>query len=163
MGACQWTTTTRALLCSGAMEHRPKPWWKRPPGKPSITCPTLPGHWRGCGLRQSVSPLSRTPANRWQGGQSYPDRQASVRARIHVHIRWFRSPWQRYVMLLVLFVSRGMLIGFADAGEHARPVRIGALTSSWGPSPQVVGLRDGLVELGYREYEHFILGLRFTA
>ena len=80
-----------------------------------------------------------------------------------MHIRWFRSPWQRYVMLLVLFVSRGMLIGFADAGEHARPVRIGALTSSWGPSPQVVGLRDGLVELGYREYEHFILGVRFTA
>ena len=89
--------------------------------------------------------------------------QASVRAMVHVRVRVLRSPWQRYVMLLVLFVSSEMLFGFADAGERARPVRIGALTSSWGPSPQVVGLRDGLVELGYREYEHFILGVRFTA
>jgi putative ABC transport system substrate-binding protein len=41
-------------------------------------------------------------------------------------------------------------------------VRIGALTASWGPTPQIVGLRDGLVELGYREDEDFVLGVRFT-
>ena len=36
------------------------------------------------------------------------------------------------------------------------------LTESWGPTPEVVGLRDGLLELGYRENEQFVLGVRFT-
>ena len=36
------------------------------------------------------------------------------------------------------------------------------LTTSWGPTPQVVGLRDGLVKLGYREAEQFVIGVRFT-
>lgn len=48
------------------------------------------------------------------------------------------------------------------AGERAGPFLIGALTDSWGPTPAIVGLRDGLVELGYRENEQFILGVRFT-
>ncbi len=48
------------------------------------------------------------------------------------------------------------------AAERTRPVLIGALTDSWGPTPAIVGLRDGLVELGYRENEQFILGVRFT-
>lgn len=64
MGACRWKTTTRALSCSGAMEPRPEPLRKRSPGKPSITCPTLLGHLRGFGLRQSVSSSSPTPAVR---------------------------------------------------------------------------------------------------
>lgn len=41
-------------------------------------------------------------------------------------------------------------------------MRIGALTTSWGPTPGIVGLRDGLQELGYREDEHFVIGVRFT-
>src|SRR6266511_5778643 len=64
MGAYQWKTSTRALLCARAMEPRPKPLRKRSPGKPSITCPTLLGHLRGFGLRQSVSSSSPTPAVR---------------------------------------------------------------------------------------------------
>jgi putative ABC transport system substrate-binding protein len=36
------------------------------------------------------------------------------------------------------------------------------LTDSWGPPPHVVGLRDGLLALGYRENEDFELGVRFT-
>jgi ABC-type uncharacterized transport system substrate-binding protein len=44
----------------------------------------------------------------------------------------------------------------------AEPVRIGALTESWGPTKGIVGFRDGLQELGYRENEHFVLGVRFT-
>jgi ABC-type uncharacterized transport system substrate-binding protein len=43
-----------------------------------------------------------------------------------------------------------------------RPVRIGALTQSWGPTPALIGLREGLRELGYREPEDFVIGLRFT-
>ena len=30
-------------------------------------------------------------------------------------------------------------------------IKIGALTESGGPTPAIVGLRDGLRELGYRE------------
>jgi putative ABC transport system substrate-binding protein len=46
--------------------------------------------------------------------------------------------------------------------ERARPIRIGALTESWGPTPGMVGLRDSLQKLGYREDEDFFLGVRFT-
>jgi putative ABC transport system substrate-binding protein len=57
-------------------------------------------------------------------------------------------------------VSSGLLASGTGAAE--RPFRIGALTNSWGPTPQIVGLRDGLVELGYRENQDFFLGVRFT-
>jgi putative ABC transport system substrate-binding protein len=55
----------------------------------------------------------------------------------------------------------GPTIGTAD-GQGARPVRIGALTESWGPTTLLVGLRDGLQELGYREDQDFSIGVRFT-
>ena len=54
-----------------------------------------------------------------------------------------------------------MLAAPAPPGVH-EPFRIGALTSSWGPTPWVVGLRDGLLALGYHENEHFVIGVRFT-
>jgi putative ABC transport system substrate-binding protein len=41
-------------------------------------------------------------------------------------------------------------------------IKIGALTESWGPTPAISGLREGLLELGYRENEHFVIGVRFT-
>jgi putative ABC transport system substrate-binding protein len=62
----------------------------------------------------------------------------------------------------MLVVSSGVLGGGVPAAERVRPVRIGALTSSWGPTPGIVGLRDGLLALGYREGEQFELGVRFT-
>lgn len=46
--------------------------------------------------------------------------------------------------------------------QSKEPVRIGVLTDSWGPTPATVGLRDGLKALGYREDEHFHIGVRFT-
>jgi putative ABC transport system substrate-binding protein len=49
-----------------------------------------------------------------------------------------------------------------DAQQPPRLAKIGALTESWGPTPGIVGLRDGLQELGYRENEHFVIGVRFT-
>jgi putative ABC transport system substrate-binding protein len=48
------------------------------------------------------------------------------------------------------------------APRLAGPVRIGALTESWGPTTLIVGLRDGLQELGYREERDFTIGVRFT-
>ena len=49
-----------------------------------------------------------------------------------------------------------------SAEERTYPIKIGVLTASWGPTPDTVGLRDGLLELGYRENEQFVLGVRFT-
>jgi putative ABC transport system substrate-binding protein len=65
-----------------------------------------------------------------------------------------------YIVLLLL--SSMLLVSGMSNAEPQRPIRIGALTESWGPTPQVVGLRDGLVALGYRENEDFVLGVRFT-
>jgi putative tryptophan/tyrosine transport system substrate-binding protein len=64
------------------------------------------------------------------------------------------------VTLCVLLVC--LLPGPALASEHRPPVRIGVLTASWGTPPGVVGLIDGLVALGYRENEDFVIGVRFT-
>ncbi len=48
----------------------------------------------------------------------------------------------------LLFLGALLLPAGAAALKHGEPIRIGALTTSWGPTPAVVGLRDGLVELG---------------
>jgi putative tryptophan/tyrosine transport system substrate-binding protein len=70
--------------------------------------------------------------------------------------------WQRYPALYMILLCCELLTGFADAGERTRPFLIGALTESWGPTPQIIGLRDGLLALGYRENEQFVIGIRFT-
>jgi ABC-type sugar transport system substrate-binding protein len=66
------------------------------------------------------------------------------------------------MVLVALLVSSALLIGGASAAERVHPIRIGALTLSWGPTPGIVALRDGLLALGYREPEQFVLGVRFT-
>ncbi|MEE9521605.1 MAG: ABC transporter substrate-binding protein [candidate division NC10 bacterium] len=68
----------------------------------------------------------------------------------------------RYFTPLVLLVSSVLITWSGAAEERAEPIRIGALTASWGPTPQLVALRDGLVGLGYRENEQFVIGVRFT-
>lgn len=70
--------------------------------------------------------------------------------------------WARIGIIALLLVSSVLLAGSVRAVNRGRPFRIGALTTSWGPTPQVVGLRDGLVELGYREDADFVIGVRFT-
>ena len=69
---------------------------------------------------------------------------------------------RRTLGIALLLLSGGLIPTSGIAAEGAKPVRIGALTDSWGASPAVVGLRDGLQELGYRENEHFVIGVRFT-
>lgn len=61
---------------------------------------------------------------------------------------------------LAAVILGAVVLGGGPVG--AQPVRIGALTESWGPTKGIVGFRDGLQELGYRENEHFVLGVRFT-
>lgn len=63
--------------------------------------------------------------------------------------------------LLILLLQPLLLADFCLA-ERNKPIRIGALSDSWGPTPGVVGLRDGLKELGYRENKDFVIGVRFT-
>jgi putative ABC transport system substrate-binding protein len=69
--------------------------------------------------------------------------------------------WRPWIMGLLL-VSVAVVVGIAGAADRDRPIRIGALNPSWGPTPLSVGLRDGLVQLGYREDEDFVVGIRFT-
>ena len=63
---------------------------------------------------------------------------------------------------LVMLVLQPLLVFNVKGAERTQPIRIGVLTDSWGPTPGVVGLRDGLQELGYRENKHFVIGVRFT-
>ncbi|MBI3325553.1 MAG: ABC transporter substrate-binding protein [Nitrospinae bacterium] len=62
----------------------------------------------------------------------------------------------------MLLASSMLVSNSAGAGERAKPFQIGALTVAWGPTPGTVGLRDGLMALGYREHEQFVIGVRFT-
>jgi putative ABC transport system substrate-binding protein len=64
--------------------------------------------------------------------------------------------------IALILISSELLTSSVSAEERAQPIKIGVLTASWGPTPQTVGLRDGLLELGYRENEQFVLGVRFT-
>jgi putative ABC transport system substrate-binding protein len=66
------------------------------------------------------------------------------------------------MVLVMLLVSSTLLSRDASAAERAHPIRIGALTEAWGPTPEILALRDGLLALGYREPEQFVLGVRFT-
>jgi putative tryptophan/tyrosine transport system substrate-binding protein len=68
----------------------------------------------------------------------------------------------RRAILLLLILFQPLLVWRLDAAERKKPVLIGALTDSWGPTPGTVGLRDGLKELGYRENDDFAIGVRFT-
>jgi len=68
---------------------------------------------------------------------------------------------RRYIFLILSFIC-GLSIADSRAAERATPIKIGVLTDSWGPTPGVVGLRDGLEKLGHRENKDFVLGVRFT-
>ena len=68
----------------------------------------------------------------------------------------------RRQLLFGIMLAAGDLIGRDVLAQPPRLVKIGALTESWGPTPAIVGLRDGLQELGYREDKDFTIGVRFT-
>jgi putative tryptophan/tyrosine transport system substrate-binding protein len=67
----------------------------------------------------------------------------------------------RMAMLATLLAVH-MFITYLSEGQAKRLIKIGALTDSWGPTTAIVGFRDGLQELGYRENQDFVLGVRFT-
>ena len=67
-----------------------------------------------------------------------------------------------YIPLVVLLVSGGLLTGDARATDQAGPVRIAALNPAWGPTEADIALSDNLLDLGYRQNEDFVIGIRFT-
>jgi putative ABC transport system substrate-binding protein len=67
-----------------------------------------------------------------------------------------------YLILFLLLAGSALLTCDVGAAERGKPIKIGVLTDSWGPTPGVVGLRDGLEKLGYRENKDFVIGVRFT-
>src|SRR5687768_14548010 len=66
------------------------------------------------------------------------------------------------VLMIGLAMTSAVIMNHEVAAQPARVIKIGALTESWGPTTGIVGLRDGLHALGYRENEHFVIGVRFT-
>jgi len=62
---------------------------------------------------------------------------------------------------IVLLVSHGLL-GARRTLQSGAPFRIGALTESWGPTPSIVALRDGLLELGYSRERAVCPRVRFN-
>lgn len=68
----------------------------------------------------------------------------------------------RHFIFAILAFTCGVSAADSRAAEHKTPIKIGVLTDSWGPTPGVAGLRDGLEKLGYRENKDFVLGVRFT-
>lgn len=75
--------------------------------------------------------------------------------------RVMKLPVRRFIFVILAFTC-GLLTADSRAAERTTPVKIGVLTDSWGPTPGVVGLRDGLKERGYRENQDFVIGVRFT-
>jgi putative ABC transport system substrate-binding protein len=87
---------------------------------------------------------------------------ASARSRRHRKKTLVREMARWQLMVLLLVAIKPLLVCEVGAAERTKPILIGALTDSWGPTPGVVGLRDGLTELGYRENQDFVIGVRFT-
>ena len=65
-----------------------------------------------------------------------------------------RSATASWVLLTLLYAAPALAL--------EKPVRIGVLTPAWGPPGALGGLVEGLIDLGYRENEDFVIGVRFT-
>jgi putative ABC transport system substrate-binding protein len=86
---------------------------------------------------------------------------------VQVDTKWRKigrptSVWFSAAATLLQLVIGGIPTGAFGPTDRVRSIKIGALTDSWGPTPSIVGLRDGLIEHGYREGEEFEIGVRFT-
>jgi hypothetical protein len=74
-----------------------------------------------------------------------------------------RTPLRGLALSVILLLGTEPLLGVPTlSAEQPLPIKMGALTEAWGPTPAMVGLRDGLLALGYREGDQFVIGVRFT-
>ena len=69
-----------------------------------------------------------------------PD-SSGPRTTVRKIMRW-------YLILFMLVALKPLLISDVGAAERTKPILIGVLTDSWGPTPGIVGLRDGLNGVG---------------
>ncbi len=67
----------------------------------------------------------------------------------------------KWLIMLVTLMLSAPAIDTAAPQIHS-PVAIGMLAYLWGPTDDMLGLRDGLAELGYHQNEHIALGVRFA-
>ena len=67
-----------------------------------------------------------------------------------------------FLLALAIVLAMAGPPAWVSEAQSRRLIKIGALTESWGPTPAIVGLRDGLQELGYRENHDFVIGVRFV-
>lgn len=72
------------------------------------------------------------------------------------------SDVRRRLLILGSVLATAGLVGRVAAAQPARLIKIGALSDAWGPTTAIVGLRDGLHELGYQENKDYVIGVRFT-
>jgi len=72
-----------------------------------------------------------------------------------------RDP-RRRLLILGSVLATADLVGRGVAAQPARLIKIGALSDAWGPTHEIVGLRDGLHALGYQENKDFVIGVRYT-
>jgi putative ABC transport system substrate-binding protein len=87
-----------------------------------------------------------------------PEYEATAVSRVSLQ----RKGTQVLRFSLLLAALSLLFASYLNAAQRNLPIRIGVLTDSWGPTPGVVGLRDGLKELGHRENQDFVIGVRFT-
>jgi putative tryptophan/tyrosine transport system substrate-binding protein len=71
-------------------------------------------------------------------------------------VKWWDSVKARVLAAVALLILSAATV------HGQRLVRIGVLSEGFGPTPWMVGLREALTELGYRERRDFVLGIRFT-
>ena len=98
------------------------------------------------GMAQDRFRIRDSPSQSRRRGEKTPVRKI---------MRW-------YLILFMLVALKPLLICDVGSAERTKPILIGVLTDSWGPTPGTVGLRDALIELGYRENQDFVIGVRFT-
>jgi putative tryptophan/tyrosine transport system substrate-binding protein len=66
------------------------------------------------------------------------------------------------VLALLVAAALALTAPVPVSTQRSGPLKIGVLSASWGPTRSVVGLREGLQALGYRENTDFVIGVRFT-
>lgn len=71
-----------------------------------------------------------------------------------------RSGW---VMVLVLLLAGTPAIGMETPERGDGPIAIGMLAHLWGPTEDMLGVRDGLAELGLHQNEQVALGVSYAA
>ncbi len=67
----------------------------------------------------------------------------------------------RWIIVLVAILVSTPALG-TETLERDGPINIGMLAYLWGPTADMIGVRDGLVELGNRQDEDFALGVRYA-